>query len=158
MMKLNLLLILVKTGSIRKRLNISLKSLQMVWHLKKVTDFKVMLKHSTKMFNKFTTGLTSTIISLSQNFTRLNLSKKLISLKKLNKPGTMPPQLMRLTYSDTVLSLGLDLMSLESLNKKLIPLEEFLKNTSKFPTLQHHGKTKSREGLNLTWLILLLPQ
>jgi len=92
---------LEKPGSIPKRLKDSSVSLTKLPNLKKLTDFMDMLKPSETMFKKSTTVLTSTTLSLNQDFTLLNLSsttlkKKLLSLKMLNSLGKKPSQLMKL--------------------------------------------------------------
>ncbi len=92
---------LEKPGSIPKRLKDSSDSLTKPPNLKKLTDFMDMLKPSETTFKKSTTVLTSTTLSLNQDFTLLNLSsttlkKKLLSLKMLNSLGKKPSQLMKL--------------------------------------------------------------
>jgi len=92
---------LEKPGSIPKRLKDSSVSLTKLPNLKKLTDFMDMLKLSETTFKKSTTVLTSTTLSLNQDFTLLNLSsttlkKKLLSLKMLNSLGKKPSQLMKL--------------------------------------------------------------
>ena len=154
-MKLKLQAMLEKPGSIPKRLKDSSDSLIKLPNLKKLTDFMDMLKPSETTFKKSTTVLTSTTLSLNQDFTLLNLSsttlkKKLLSLKMLNSLGKKPSQLMKLRNQDTALSLGLDLLSSKTLNTKLITPERSLNNTSKFLTSPQLGKTKSREELNST--------
>ena len=95
MMKLKLFLMLKKPGLIPMKLKDSSVSLT------KLTDFMDMLKPSETTFKKSTTVLTSTTLSLNQDFTLLNLSsttlkKKLLSLKMLNSLGKKPSQLMKL--------------------------------------------------------------
>ena len=92
---------LEKPGSIPKRLKDSSDSLIKLPNLKKLTDYMDMLKLSETTFKKSTTVLTSTTLSLNQDFTLLNLSsttlkKKLLSLKMLNSLGKKPSQLMKL--------------------------------------------------------------
>ena len=101
MMKLMMLTVLVKPGSKPKRLKDSSVFLTKLPNLKKLTDYMDMLKLSETTFKKSTTVLTSTTLSLNQDFTLLNLSsttlkKKLLSLKMLNSLGKKPSQLMKL--------------------------------------------------------------
>lgn len=121
---------LEKPGSIQQRLKNFSEFSKELPILKKLTDFMIMLKHSTTTLQKFTTVLTSTTMFLSQDFTQLSLSSttlntKLHSLKKLDKLGKMLPPPTKLSNSITALRIGHKPTSSKTSTTKLNKPEKF---------------------------------